>query len=660
MADFSHNGRDRLKVQTSGRCKALTVRAVLIGLATAILLNLWLHYAELVLSAYRGHTALANTSIPFGAFSALFVFVLINLFVTRILPAAALSPGELIVIYTMCTVATVLSSSGGLHFLIPTLTAAHYFATEANGWANLFHPYIPKWLAQTDRTALEHFYKGNAPFIWSEWKTQILVWMGFLFVFACSTLCICVILRKQWIERERLPFPTVALPLELIREGVPLFKDRLFWGGAIATFLLGTLNTIHQNIPNMPLIEVRSTEIGSYFQNPPWTALAGTVVTFFPFAIGIGFLLSTEVAFSCWFFYLMTRAELVFAQAIRATEGVAYGVQSTFPYLSYQGAGAFLGISIAALWLARRHLITAFMDAFRTNGKSTDPDAGAHRAAFIGLGISYVLLVAFTVVAGARLSIALMMIFLVLLYLIAATRIRAETGNVWPVGPDVDGYRLLQTLFGSRFFSTADLTALTYVRAATAGQDFRGTCMPHQLDGLKISDAAGIDFRKLVVPILLSVAIGVTASFIIALTLWTKYGALAKTNYWRSYSGLNSFTVLAQFIRNPRPPDLYGLRGIGFGILFTMVLAFLRSRYVWWPFHPVGYAMANTWTMNYAWTPFFCAWLIKVIIIRAGGLRLYRRALPFFLGVIVGDILQGAFYTLLGCVTNINVYPANW
>ncbi len=639
--------------------KTLTWRAVTIGLIVTVLVNLWLHYAELVLGSFRGHTALANTSIPFGAFNALLAVVAINLIITKFLPGLALAQGELIIIYAMSTVGTVLSSSGGLHFLIPTLTAAHYFASEANGWASLFHPYIPRWLAQTDKTALDHFYKGNSPFIWSEWATQICVWVGFLFVFASATLCIVILLRKQWIENEKLPFPTVALPIELTREKVPLFREKLFWGGAIATFLLGTLNTLHENIPNMPMIQVRATELSIYFQNPPWNAIGPTSITFFPFAIGIGFLLSTEVVFSCWFFFLVTKAELIFASAIRATESAGYSAQSVFPYLSFQGAGAFLGISISALWLARRHLTQIFRDAF-IGKKPNDPHAKTHQMAFIGLAVCFIILVAFTVIAGARLPIAIMMITLVLVYLIAATRIRAETGNVWPVGPDIDGYRLMQTIFGTNFFTTADLTALTYVRAATAGQDFRGTCMPHELDALKMADSAKVDFRRLVVPILISVSIGVMISFIIALTLWTNYGALAKTNHWRSYSGMNSFTVLAQFIRTPRPTDWAGLKGVGAGILITSILAFLRGKYVWWPFHPVGYAMANTWTMNYTWGPFFVAWLLKVVITRAGGLRLYRRALPFFLGMIAGDILQGGFYTLLGCLTNVNVYPANW
>ncbi len=47
------------------------------GLVGTALVDLWIHYAELVLGGARGHSALANTSIPLGAFNALFALVIV-------------------------------------------------------------------------------------------------------------------------------------------------------------------------------------------------------------------------------------------------------------------------------------------------------------------------------------------------------------------------------------------------------------------------------------------------------------------------------------------------------------------------------------------------------------------------------------------------------
>jgi hypothetical protein len=113
-------------------------------------------------------------------------------------------------------------------------------------------------------------------------------------------------------------------------------------------------------------------------------------------------------------------------------------------------------------------------------------------------------------------------------------------------------------------------------------------------------------------------------------------------------------------MRNPLHPDVRGMGAIAFGFLMTTALILLRSYFVWWPLHPVGYAIANTNTMTSTWLPFFIAWLTKLLILRYGGARLYRQSVPFFLGLIAGDLLGGGLTTAIGAFTGINVYPINW
>jgi len=639
----------------------VTLRAIVLGLLITALIDLWIHYAELVLGGMRGHTALANTSIPVGAFDVLFALVILNFGLRKISPRLQLSSTELLTIYVMCAVSTVLSSSGGLHFLIPTITAAHYFAAAnpESGWAGLFLRFVPKWIAQSNPDALKAFYAGGAHLNLHLWAKQLVVWSGFLIVFACTTLCLTMILRKQWIDREHLPFPTVALPLELAKEGTPILGNRLFWIGTVLTFTIAVWNTLSLNYPAMPHINLRATDLSSTFANPPWNAVGYLPVTFFPFAIGIGYLLSTEVVFSCWFFYLFSKAEAIFGSVSGLSTGPAAGLQSAFPWPSYQCAGAFLGLAGATLWAARSHIRSVFTAAFASK-LSADAEAREYRNAVLGLIFGMLGLLTFAVISGAALPVAFVFMALVLAYLVAATRIRAETGNAWPVGPEVDAFRLLIMVGGSGAFRTSDLTALTYVRAATAQQDFRGVCMPHELDGFKIGDSGGIKPGKLAGAMVIAVTFGVVVSFIIALFVWTKYGALAKTDTWRSMMGKTSFDRLATWLKVPQPPDTGGMTGFSIGVIFTLFLAYMRMRYVWWPFHPVGYCMSNTATAYNIWMPFFIAWLAKVCITRAGGMKLYRQMMPLFFGFIAGDFLGGGLTTLIGCFTNISVWPTNW
>ena len=103
----------RLSHRAGRRESGLTVRALLLGLIFTGVCDLWIHWAELILSG-RGHTALANTSIPIGAFNILFTLAVINLLLKRFLRPLAFSSAELLVIYVMMTVSTVISSSGGI------------------------------------------------------------------------------------------------------------------------------------------------------------------------------------------------------------------------------------------------------------------------------------------------------------------------------------------------------------------------------------------------------------------------------------------------------------------------------------------------------------------------------------------------------------------
>ncbi|MCJ7821487.1 MAG: hypothetical protein MUQ26_00135, partial [Armatimonadetes bacterium] len=76
-------------------------------------------------------------------------------------------------------------------------------------------------------------------------------------------------------------------------------------------------------------------------------------------------------------------------------------------------------------------------------------------------------------------------------------------------------------------------------------------------------------------------------------------------------------------------------------------LSMLRLSFWWWPLHPIGYLAATCWGMHTAWVPFFIGWLCKVLVVRFGGLKLYRRTLPIAVGLIVGDMVSQGFWVIV-------------
>jgi hypothetical protein len=105
------------------------------------------------------------------------------------------------------------------------------------------------------------------------------------------------------------------------------------------------------------------------------------------------------------------------------------------------------------------------------------------------------------------------------------------------------------------------------------------------------------------------------------------------------------------WMNNPRGPNLVGLGGIGFGFLFASLLMVMRFRFVWWQFHPIGYAIAADWTTGLIWLPLLIGWAGKTLLMRYLGPRVYRDALPLALGLILGEFAVGGFWSLMAMFT---------
>jgi hypothetical protein len=644
------------------RASGVTPRALLLGLALTALVDLWIHWAELIMSGAQGHSAIAATSTPVGAFSVLFALAAVNLLCRHLLPGVALRPAELLVVYIMITTSSVLSSSGQLHFIIPTVAAAWHYATPENAWAGTFHRFVPPWMAQTDETVLKGFYNGKTAVPLEQWLPQMGAWIGFMLTLAFASLCLVAILRRQWVDRERLAFPTVALPLALMEPEIPIFRRPLFWIGAALPFAVSCLNTVSLNVPAVPLVNLRANvDLGQLLTQPPWNAIGNTPLSFYPFVIGIAFLIPVDVTFSCWFFFWVTRIERVLGSALGIQAGTTGAQQAAYPYLGHQGAGAFLALTLVSLWLARGYLKEVLAKVFGEPSTLDDRDEPmSYRFAVVGLCVAVVLMVGFCVAAGMQVFVAVILILLALIYLIAASRVRAETGNAWLFGPDVDVNNLMTRTFGTGFLAPRDLTVLAFMRPAVANFDLRCAVMPNQFDAYRMAQEVGASRRGLTLAIVVGTVFGLTVSFLIALAIWHGYGAEARTDAWRTSQGRVPFDNLVSLLRNPSAPDVPGIGALAFGFATTTSLMLLRTRFLWWPLHPIGYAVANTNTMNTTWMPFFLAWACKLLILRYGGARFYRQSLPFFLGLIAGDLLGGGLFTAIGAFTGINVYPINW
>ena len=105
---------------------------------------------------------------------------------------------------------------GLTEYLLPIISGALYYATPENEWAQLVHPYLPSWLVPQSAEAIKYFYEG-APrgyaLPWRAWLVPLAAWLPLILAVYFAMICTMVMLRRQWVVRERLTFPLVQVPL---------------------------------------------------------------------------------------------------------------------------------------------------------------------------------------------------------------------------------------------------------------------------------------------------------------------------------------------------------------------------------------------------------------------------------------------------------------
>ena len=628
--------------------KGITLRSIIIGFLAIIPGVFWGVYGDVV-----SQTDLTSTSLMMPPVMILVALLPINVLIGKVRREWRLGRTELITIYVMLTAAVIMSGMGMIQFLVTTLTALPHFMSPTNDWEK-FRAFVPEWLVPKPY-AIENFYKGNAPIPWSAWISPIIVWSGFLFAMLFSMTCINSMLRKQWTDRERLAYPIVQLPLEMTDPKTSFFKNKLMWLGFLVAFLLETTNSIAFLVPNMPSFQLRAYNVTSGLVVSPWNELNGIMSTFYPLAIGLGFVLSTEVSFSCWFFYLLTRMERVLVVAAGWTGGVG-GAVSTPPYIGQQGVGAFIGIVVMVLYLARNHLKDVWRKAINPSVNVDDSDEPlSYRWSLIGLVLGFGAMVLFCMLVGMSAWVAVAYLAIYIAFATTISRLRAEAGPAWTMGPSLNAMDSLVQGVGSRAFGMQNMVGLAYF--SWFSSEMRCCAMPVTAEAMKMAQSAKIKQRVMTVVMLAAIVIGIAVGFWACLAVWYEFGAgTAKVEPWRTSMGAYPFGRISNYMANPKPADIPGLLAMVFGAGVTVLLTILRSKFVWFPLHPAGYVLANTGTLDWLWCPFLVAWLCKVTIIKYAGIKGYRTALPFFLGLVLGDYVTSSLWALAGSIFGIHMY----
>ena len=596
-----------------------------------------------------------GTSTVGALFLLFFLAGLINPLLKLVHPRAGLNRGELLLIYIMMVMASPLPVFFAGRF-IGTILTPFYFATPENDWHTLIQPHIADWLEPRDLAVMWPFYEGleqGQSIPWAGWLPMFLRWAPLVWALFLAMIAVMAILRKQWNDYERLTYPLVQVPMALTEQDAggnriaPFFKNPVMWTGFAVPAVWGTLHGLHNYFPETVPIATNVDPI--HFILPIFDNLSELQFKFRFNILGFFYFLKTEIAFSLWFFNLFANAlRTTFAVlGVTSSEMLGGGHSIIDPILVHQSMGGMLVLFLFGLFAARKHLRAVCRKALW--GDPTVDDSGeilSYRTAVLVLLVSSAVMVAWLSLAGLPVWVVLAFLFTTFALFVGFTRLIAEGGlsdGSVPVGPAA----IVVSAVGSSAIGAQGMVVLATTFFWTNGRSF---AMTSAANSLKLGEGFGGSKRPLFWTMLLAMAVGLVSSMWVVMELGYSYGALNL----KIPGGKHGFyDYAAGLIRTPSELHLWGWinTGIGAGVMLLLMLA--RWYYVWWPLHPLGYPIGPTGIMDHLWFDMFLAWLIKVSVLRYGGVALYRKTRPFFMGMIAGHIVPGGLFLFVDHFTGM-------
>jgi hypothetical protein len=636
----------------------VTWRAALISLFVIAITAPAIFYGEVVFAS-RGHNVFWSSGVP-APWPLTVLFVLTVLASIPALGRLRLTRPELLTVYSVVLVVTPLFGIHVLFYVLSKVPSFHHMARGEPMWESAFINLIPTWWGPSSLSAVEGYFLGGVAVPWSEWSVPLAAWgslMGALFL---ANVCLLVLVQQQWIRNERLTFPLAQIPLESIDEAhkgsrsARLPVSKAFWVGLIIAAVVGFLSQLSQRVPAVPSLPMQITVMNRQPTGPA-AALGQVEMWLYPWLISLAYILPKDLSFSVWFLWLVRIGLCALAIGLGAEPGSAEDWwRWTFPAPTNQATGALVALAIWALWTARRHLSRALRVAFSRRSSGEDRDEPLpYRWALLGFAVCFSWLVAFLVLSGCRLSFGLAYVALLVGLYLAYARLQAE-GALDPFFWWFNDIAAMSV--GMRNLlpqETLTLYTMNWAGAPLPSRIF-SACSLNTLGAFKIADANGTNLRRLTYLLIAAFVVALALGMFVTLTAMYHHGfsmtSAAKGDYFVSWALLEDGYAMWHDITNGEGWQLGAVLYLAAGGVVTIFLGLMRLRFLWWPFHPIGYLLSNSIPQAMGTFPFFIAWTLKTLVTRYGGLRLYRQTIPLAIGLIVGDLLNSSLWNIVGLV----------
>ena len=634
--------------------------------------------ALIVCAALSGFcfTRAGTGSLLFWLFGAGAVLMLLTLALN--LGRQPLSRNEILTVYISCLFSTLAPGHGAENVFVVNLIGPFYYATRENKYLDFMVPYLKPWMtpaidpatggySEASKAVSDGWFEGTVTgqVPWGAWLVPLLVWGSAIALMYIMMACLSTMIRKQWAQSEALAFPLLRLPLELTEDvdkpnnGAVIgsfFRNGMMWMGFGLAVFVQMLRGLHGYFPDVPTFPL-DIDTSQLFTEAPWNQIGGAPVVVWPIIVGITYLLTAEISFSFWFFYWFVKFQLIAAyffgfpsaalpQPVGAIGG---GSKATFTF--YQQIGCYLAYVGIIVYTGREHLKHIVLRGLgrRKAGPEEATEPMSYPLAFWGFVLSFGLLVGWSVAAGLSPVLAFGIWTLYVVIILALTRIIAEAGILFVQ----QGWVPLGTLgqvFGAGpthwLLGASSLPAAATIQGALM-TDLRGFIMPSFIQGFKLAHDRKIALKPLLVLMLACSLITMAMGVYMNVRLGYTQGGLSLDAWYAGAASRIPADSTANLVKGVKDASYWNLGWIGLGIALTYGMMLARSRFAWFPLHPIGLLISQSYPIGTLWFSVFLGWMFKVVITRFGGTDSYRKGVPLFLGLALGDVMMMIFWLVI-------------
>ncbi len=659
----------------------LTIRSVIIGLLFVAFVCSYTYFNDHVMR----QTMFVGNNMPISVYGLLVIFlVFFYPLLRRINRRLALTPAELAVILALTLASCAIPGANLLRLFTPTLLMPHRFAQTEPGWEKQkVMDLVPDGMLTDvkgdEERVLNGFARGlgeanrhisPAAVPWRAWKRPMLFWMPILLSLWIALIGLAVVVHRQWMDHEHLPYPLVTFTKALLpgADGSmsPVFGNRLFWLGLIPVMLIHVYNYLVVWFPDYllgaiplgvdfsPLVKLFPTFDkgggldlvgGPSFRHLYFTVLA--VAYFLPkdvsLSLGIGPFLWCIIA------------------GLLTTYGIGTtGWQGGWPFgIQREGmviTGAYFASLLVLLYTGRQYYAAVFKRAFGLRTRdAVEPAAVWGARVFM---ISLLLFVVYSArVAQLDWPIALLLgLGLVAIYLVMG-RLIAETGLFFIVVTGTPA-TVLWAFIGAKALGP-QILLIIFMFCIVLFYDSREALMPYVVNALKLADDCKVKVGRTAAGMVLAVLVGLGVG--IPVTLYFQYdhgvdlaawdvnqpkvpfneviGAMQRLDAQGQLATAGAATGLRRFA--DIAPHKAGLAAFGLAVAAVLVFSALRLRFANWPLHPVMFLVWSTYAGKCFAQSFIVGWLVKAAVMKYGGANIYQRLKPVMFGLVAGEMLGG-------------------